>query len=516
MLVDESKYKWQPWSQPVFTSDTTWGKLTASTVHVVSGATYAAFHALDGETNTQWESEESVMAGTFIWTFDHPLRIYHIELINKASNGTTVTRFLTAYADEEQTVEIASGEFALVGHSELQLEPTEPVATDRLILSLTTDNKYFGLSAINIIAEEGILKVDLTEQYDTTEGMTCIRDTLNDDGTDTVAGLAGFFFNNQDVTNLYVSGNHWVGFGVAAEQLQVLRRDGICDHLYRSQGTVGSDIPYVKLRWEGYTVYNSRVEANRLIFELFLLGNNDMVLNVVQTPTNTGAFGTSALICNNRTQALTFADGTGAGKRVCFYHQDSKGLSWEIAYAEYEESDSFTTRYLIKAYEQYYRLETIKDEDLNDVQVLTPVPITNLTAAMFLKYGFQDNPPGDLLISLIVPEVVYWSSNPQKIETPKAVMKAYPFPQIISVAVDMSNISIVGISLLTAEYAGHIGVISSVDNGATYSEEMTIGAWLHTDCDALWQSLPENRVLLLVFTLYEDARFSRLKITFTN
>ena len=86
----------------------------------------------------------------------------------------------------------------------------------------------------------------------------------------------------------------------------------------------------------------------------------------------------------------------------------------------------------------------------------------------------------------------------------------------MSVAVDMSSVSITGIELLSAEYTGHIGVIASVDNGTTYSDEMTIGAWLHTDVVELWNSLPENRMLLLTFILYEDAHFTRFKITYEN
>lgn len=516
MLIDETRYKWHPWTQPVFTGNDTWGQLTVSSVHKVTGADYSAYKALDGDITTQWESAESATTGTFKWVFDHPLRIYRIELINKSSNGTMVTKTLAAYADEEQTVEIATGEFVLAGRSELQLEPETPVACDCLVLALTTENKYFGLSDIQIIAEEGILKADLSDLFSTTEGMTCIRSLLNDDGTDTVTGMPGFFFNSMDVTNIYVSGNHWLGFGVAAEQLQILRRDGICDHLYRGEGVVGADIPYLKLRWEGYTVYNGRVEANRLIFELFLLGNNDMVLNIIQTPTNTGALGTSALICNGNTQSLLLADGSGGGTRVCFYHQDDKGLNWTVAYEEYQESDSYTTRFLLKDGEVYYRLDTVQDEDLNDVQVLTPVPITNLSAAMFIKFGFEDVPPGKLLLTLTVPEIFYWSSNPQKIATPKVVMRAYPFPQTMSVSVDMSSVSITGIELLSAEYSGHIGVTTSVDNGQTYSNEMTIGAWLHTDVVELWNSLPQNRMLLMTFILYEDARLTRFKITFMN
>ena len=85
MLVNESKYKWKPWTQPVFTADDTWGQLTASSIHNVSGVSYSAFLALDGNPDTQWEGSEGVLAATFQWQFPEPLRIYRIELVNKAS-----------------------------------------------------------------------------------------------------------------------------------------------------------------------------------------------------------------------------------------------------------------------------------------------------------------------------------------------------------------------------------------------------------------------------------------------
>lgn len=517
MLVEESKYKWSAWLQSVLNTDTDWGVVSASSVHEDAGSDdFAAFRALDGTGDTQWESQDNVIDATFTWVFQRPLRIYRIEFVNKYSGSNMVSKDLIAYADDEMQTEIARGTLEAAGKSVLNFEPEVPVACDRLVLSISTYNRYVGLSDIRIIAEEGILKADLSSFYDTTDGMTCIRNTNNDDGTDTVPGLAGFFFNNVEATNVNVSGNHWIGFGVSAEHLQVLRRDGMCCFLYRQEGMVGEAIHFLKIRWEGYTVYNSRTENSRLIFELFLLENNDMVLNLVQTPTNKGYLGTSALICNGKTTALTLAEGSGVGQIVSFYHKDDKGLTWEVTYANYEESDSYSTRLLLESEGTYYREETIEDEDGNYVEILVPIAFETLSAAMFLKYGFERLPEGKLLIPLVDPAVLYWSSSMEKIENTKAVLKAYPFPQTIHVAADMSNVSIKGIELLSAEYAGHIGVKVSVDNGATYSEEVTIGVWLNTDVNELWESLPENRQLLLDFILYEDARVTRFKITYIN
>ncbi len=78
MLIDTSKYNWSRWTQPIFDSDTTWGSVSASSVHLVSGADYAAFHALDGNNDTHWESGESVTNAQIEWIFDKPLKILDI------------------------------------------------------------------------------------------------------------------------------------------------------------------------------------------------------------------------------------------------------------------------------------------------------------------------------------------------------------------------------------------------------------------------------------------------------
>ena len=149
-------------------------------------------------------------------------------------------------------------------------------------------------------------------------------------------------------------------------------------------------------------------------------------------------------------------------------------------------------------------------------KVLTAVDIADLTAAMFLKYGFTDVPEGSLLTALKDPDVLYWSSDASKIASTKALLKAYPYPQTMHSVIDMSDASITGIKLLSAEYTGHIGVRASFDNGSSYRAEVTLVDWLATDVKQLWSGLPTNKILLLDFILYEDAQFRRFKITYEN
>ena len=40
--------------------------------------------------------------------------------------------------------------------------------------------------------------------------------------------------------------------------------------------------------------------------------------------------------------------------------------------------------------------------------------------------------------------------------------------------------------------------------------------WLNTDVMELWESLPENKKLFLLFVLHDNATISRFKITYEN
>ena len=240
MLIDTEKYKWLPWEQPALTSDTSYGTVSPDTVRTDDSKMYPAYLAFDGNPDTQWVGAADAEEATLTWVFKNPLRVYRIELVGTSSDTNTEASAVTVYADDEETVTVTSGALAAGSKSKVFLEPTTPMACDRLVFAVNASAGHAGLSEVKLIAEEGFLKIDLRSLYNTTEGMTCIRNSLNDDGTDTVSGLSGFYFNGTEATNLFVSGNAWIGYGVSSEQLQVLRRDGICAYLYRSTGVVGN------------------------------------------------------------------------------------------------------------------------------------------------------------------------------------------------------------------------------------------------------------------------------------
>ena len=334
--------------------------------------------------------------------------------------------------------------------------------------------------------------------------MEYISNGYNDDRTFSTEGLDGFMFNGITANPLYVSSNHWIGFGANTEQLRILRRDGCSTAIYRQLGETTNGLQFLKMRFEGYTAYNNRVDATSLIFELFLLSNNDMFLNIIQTPTDVGYLGTSDLICGGTTTALTLADGSGGGTQVSFYHEDEGGRTWNIVYAMYEETDTYSFAYLLRQADTFYTYAE---------GALVAVSIENLTAAMFLKYGFEEIPPAEILTPIDNMQMYLWKAGGTE-ELLKANVKAYPYPQVLDVVADMSHISILGIKMMTAEYSGDVTVSISVNNGQTYLEDMPLGEWLNTDVEELYNSLSEEKRLFLRFTLHDNATISRFKITY--
>ena len=191
---------------------------------------------------------------------------------------------------------------------------------------------------------------------------------------------------------------------------------------------------------------------------------------------------------------------------VSFYHQDDKGKTWDIQYSMYISKSSYICVNLIKLEDTYYSIES---------GVLVPVIIENLSAAMFMKYGFDVLPSPQLLTPLTNPQILQWNSGGDE-KLIKANLKAYPYPQTITSVADMNHVSILGIKLMTAEYSGDVTVAVSFDNGETFSEEIALSTWLNTPPEDIWNNLNEEKRLILQFVLHDNAAISRFKITYIN
>ena len=151
----------------------------------------------------------------------------------------------------------------------------------------------------------------------------------NDDGTDTIAsGITWFYFNSVQVTNLYISGNSWVGFGASSEQLKVNRRDAAVWYEYTETGTIKT-YRFLKLRWIGYSSFNQTSDAYLQQYDVFLLDNGQIYLNWYDVPTSSFD-GTNALVCDSVT--TTFSATAGTACEYTFTPSDAvAGTGWSVA-----------------------------------------------------------------------------------------------------------------------------------------------------------------------------------------
>ena len=142
--------------------------------------------------------------------------------------------------------------------------------------------------------------------------------------------------------------------------------------------------------------------------------------------------------------------------------------------------------------------------------VLTAIDSTDLTAEVFLEHGFEN-------LKDFVPEgeysVLSWSSEQAPALT--ATVTGPAPPQEMTCTVDLSHSSITGIALLAADYGGNVLLSHRIGDGA-WSAPMSLGEWVAQDCAALWESLGEDRLLYLKFTLHSGATLTRFKITLKN
>lgn len=172
----------------------------------------------------------------------------------------------------------------------------------------------------------------LEDILNTTTDMTAIRNnSKNDDTSDMINGVEWFNYNGVATNTIYVNGNNWIGFGNSTEHLKICRRDGAVYYIYRQEGVLDDGRSFLKIRIEGYTTYNSIASDFKLIYELLLFDDNDMLLNLIQTPVESSYLGASALVCGNNTTTLNIT--AGCIKRVNFKALDKNGSAFSITYS---------------------------------------------------------------------------------------------------------------------------------------------------------------------------------------
>ena len=300
--------------------------------------------------------------------------------------------------------------------------------------------------------------VMIEDIFESTDYMQILRDnSLNDDGTDTVAGVDWFKFRETVATNFYVSGNTWIGMGQNSEQLKISRRDADLLTLRREEGTLLTNYKFLRIRWEGYSVHGNRNADTRLVWDALFFDNGDIVLHFTEVPTSASNIGECVLYTKSKNVSFTIEKDS----IVSFLHQDDMGNEYELSYEPPVFLDPYNRRYLFE--DGAGTFYTITDDEL------TPIEDTELTASVFETYGLPDLPDGNVLIGLKNPTILYWHDSANKFPDMKLNYKGVPKPQVLySENIDMSHYTILGIEKVTCDCDEKCLFAVSFDDGGTW------------------------------------------------
>ena len=217
-------------------------------------------------------------------------------------------------------------------------------------------------------------------------------------------------------------------------------------NLWREEGTV-SNIRFLRIRWRGYTVYNSTSASALLIFDVILLETCDIVLYIADVPTDNYS-GTFAL------GSLTYEKPTEDNRYVTFYLQADGSYV-----ADYAPIDLSVKKYLVRNGSTIY---TVADGSLVEVS-------GTLNADLFMNSGIDTIPDGALLMTLSAPEVLCWTDG-EKVPTLTATVQGMPqgTHEIISDEANVGHESVYGITSVEA----------TASNGATFLLSFDGGMWM--------------------------------------
>lgn len=273
-----------------------------------------------------------------------------------------------------------------------------------------------------------------------------------DDGVDTITGVDWFSYAGIACTSLYASGNSWIGLGRSQEDLKVNRRDAAMWNLWREEGTIGA-VRFIRIRWSGYTAYNSTSTSALLTYDVILFDTGDIQLYIVDIPTSNYS-GTFTL------GNLAYEKPTVDNRWVSFRKTDSV---YEVAY---EPISFYTCKYLVRNEGVLY---TVVDGALSELT-------GEITAELFQTSGIDTVPDGALLLPLSAPEVLCWTDAPVPC-TLTATVQGVPTGAhtVTSDHIQVNHPSIYGIS----------SVVATASDGATLLLSFDGGEWMKYN-DGTW------------------------------
>ena len=166
-------------------------------------------------------------------------------------------------------------------------------------------------------------------------------------------------------------------------------------------------------------------------------------------------------------------------------------------------------KYLLWSEDKYY---TIQDNVVSEIILSSDT----LQAADFETYGLDVEPASDYILQLESPKIYKWTAADTILDT-MITITAVPHPQIIQANCDMSDVSIYGITGVTATYEGSLKVKLSYDAGMAWTEEETLEAALEGSLLETYDKIGPSKILAIAFIVSDMTdNLTQFQYTFKN
>lgn len=285
-----------------------------------------------------------------------------------------------------------------------------------------------------------------------------VNNSSYDDNSYTIASVPNWIkFNSIAVTSILVNGNSWIGFNGSTEHIKFNRRDTKMYFLWTEEGLLYKHYRFYRIRWRGYSHYNSTSLSNLQVWEAIFFDTGDICIHAINIPTSSYD-GTNNIIAS---QTYAYAKLTTENRFVTFYTQDENNTTFVVKQECIELEAPYDKRFLIRASNKIY---TISAETLVEVEGV------EINADLFRNHGVNEIPNGALLTTLVDPEILYWiDTNEYEIKKVQVTEKATPFLQtLVSTDYDMTHPSILGIEKVTADATNGVLFAVSFDSGESW------------------------------------------------
>lgn len=286
-------------------------------------------------------------------------------------------------------------------------------------------------------------------------GMTLLS-SHNDDSTVSFPDIGfDFFYNGTNCrTAIRVSGNSWIGFTGASEQLKINRRDAGADNIYYAKETLNGK-PTFRIRWEGHQSYSSWGTLD-LVWELILFNDSAMVLVIDKIPnTGTNSFANPVLGAT----VLTLEN----NKSYAFIPGQEQGKAYTVKEGSYIQTD---IKYLIVDGNDIKHWDTVSESYVK----ISELP---LAAEKFQTYGNDICRKERTGLVSSSPVLKIWSPS-EELPAPKIIQTIVPKPVIVRMLEDVSfseaYIQDIANVVLTMDSIGSgiIAFIVSTDSGVSW------------------------------------------------